>query len=147
MEKKETTILCTSNLPDSNGTSIPTTSDGMRDSDELCECRCFPELTDEELAAIDLKEIDPYVGKYYVGKYTKSFYKANTEPYHGEGVSPMAPPTGLIWALRAKQRELEPSEECLEAARQALERQEKMKDVSNEEWIEGLAKDRGKFRD
>jgi len=68
-------------LPDSDGTGIPTTSDGMRDSDELCECS------------------------------------------------------------------LEYSEEILEAARQALKRQEKMKDVSNGEWIKRLSEDLGKFKD
>jgi len=38
LEKKETTILCTGNSPDSDGTGIPTTSDGMRNSDELYKC-------------------------------------------------------------------------------------------------------------
>jgi len=112
LEKKETTTGCTSSLPDSNGTSVLTTSDGLRDSDDVCGCCCVPEFSDEELERVKkhLAE-NPYVST-YLGKF-----------------------------------HTEPSEECLEAARQALERQEKMKDVSDEEWIRGLSKDLGEFKD
>ena len=71
MEKKETTTGCISSLPDSDGTGIPTTSDGMRNSDELCECRCFPEFTEEELAAIDHKALEPYVSHAWIKKFLK----------------------------------------------------------------------------
>lgn len=53
-------------LPNSNGTSIPATSDGMRDCDDVCGCDCFSDLTDEKIQAAlkDVKSWEPYVGKY-----------------------------------------------------------------------------------
>ena len=90
LEKKETTTGCTSRQPDSNG-SISTTSDGLRDSDDVCGCCCVPELSDEELERVKkhlAENPSPYVGKLY----------------EGQGVSPMVGPTGLIWALRAQER-------------------------------------------
>ena len=68
MEKKETTTGCTSSLPDSDGTGVPTSSDGVRDSDDVCGCDCFSNLTDEEIAAIDIKTLLPYVSNEWVRK-------------------------------------------------------------------------------